>query len=594
MVSRFRARILPALAVSLRPVSTACVGFALFAPTLVGQIVPQPAPPGNPAPVDPLTDPRVLLGHILFFEEQVSATRTVACATCHLPEAGGTDPRAQVFHPGSPTTTEDDAEGSAGVILNVETGNYVASPVFGLDPQGTRRKAPSFLNGSVFEELFWDGSAQGEFLDESSMVVTGLETGAALESQAVVPPVSSVEMAHMGSDWSKVVARLESVTPLALASSIPPRLVAFIDANGGSYSAMFDAAFLPSTVAGQTAPGPGVTRRRFAMAVATYQRTLLSQEAPVLVFGGLGGPQSLAAWGGFLFEGNPSAGRADCSRCHKDKDDPDGMPHSRKTDNLFHNTGLVPPSVDAGRFNVTGNEADRGKFKTPSLFNVALQNQFFHNGSLKSLEEVIDFYIQGGDPDIPGNELVPLQLINREGVVDNEFGKDALIAYLQKFTDPRLQVPVSQLQPPFDRPTLYTESNWVPVSIGPGTGGEPVPAAIAIEPPLSGNPNFTLGVKNGRGGFPAYLWIDVDSISGGEPLHGTGPTIYLAQTAQMIVLSAGALNGDGIGNGYTSLNLDLGSPPAVVGATRYAQWVLVDPLGPNGLTASNAVEYTFF
>ena len=582
----------------------ACLGFVLCAPALMAQakIKPQDPPPGNPAATDPSTDPRVLLGHILFFEEQVSATRTVSCATCHLPEAGGTDPRLQIFNSGSPSVAP--GEGSAGVIRNEESGNYVESGIFGLAPQGTSRKAPSFLTGSVFKELFWDGRAAEAFKDESMTVVSGLETGAALESQAVGPPISEIEMAHIGSDWSKVVARLQSAEPLALAvpMSIPTRLQTFIANN--NYPEMFDAAFNPDTVSGQTAPGPGVTRRRFAMAVAAYQRTLLPQQAPVLMPGSQG--SFAAAWGGFLFEGFPNPvqgqpGRAGCSSCHQDVEPISGggiFAHSRKTDNDFHNIGLVDPDEDPGRFLVTNNVADKGKFKTPSLFNVALQNQFFHHGAAKTLGEVIDHYIAGGDPTIPGNELEPLFLRDPDDPtqVNNAFGKIALLAYLEGFTDPRLEVNTpGELPPPFDRPTMYSESSRVPELFGQGTAGtHGTPAAIAIEPPWGENPNFTVGVQSGLSGKLATLWIaTAPDPNGGSPVHGI--TLYLDR-GTMVPVWTGNLKPSILvpGSGYTSVNLDLTTPASMIGVTFWAQWVLRDPAGPQGLSASEAFKYTFF
>ena len=70
------------------------------------------------------------------------------------------------------------------------------------------------------------------------------------------------------------------------------------------------------------------------------------------------------------------------------------------TDNKFHNIGIgvdFGKITDDGRYALTKNEADRGAFKTPCLRNVALTGPYMHDGSLKNLKDVIDFYIGGGN-----------------------------------------------------------------------------------------------------------------------------------------------------------------------------------------------------
>jgi len=70
------------------------------------------------------------------------------------------------------------------------------------------------------------------------------------------------------------------------------------------------------------------------------------------------------------------------------------------TDNKFHDIGVGVQSgeiADQGLYGVTHNEADRGKFKTPSLRNIALTAPYMHDGSLRDLKQVMDFYIGGGN-----------------------------------------------------------------------------------------------------------------------------------------------------------------------------------------------------
>jgi cytochrome c peroxidase len=97
--------------------------------------------------------------------------------------------------------------------------------------------------------------------------------------------------------------------------------------------------------------------------------------------------------------------KAGCTRCHS------GPLFS---DEDFHNTG-VSWGRDTGRFAVTNRPGDRGRFKTPSLRNVALTEPYMHDGSLQSLDAVIDFYNRGAgqNPNLD-EELRPLVLTPTE------------------------------------------------------------------------------------------------------------------------------------------------------------------------------------
>ena len=80
---------------------------------------PPPVPPGNP-----ITPAKVNLGKTLFWDEQLSSSRTMACGTCHRAETGGSDPRSRVGAGGATNAgpdgvlgTADDITGSPGVVL---------------------------------------------------------------------------------------------------------------------------------------------------------------------------------------------------------------------------------------------------------------------------------------------------------------------------------------------------------------------------------------------------------------------------------------------------------------------------------------------
>ena len=111
-------------------------------------------------------------------------------------------------------------------------------------------------------------------------------------------------------------------------------------------------------------------------------------------------------------------GKANCTACHMGPN---------FTDERFHNTGVAwrdGQLLDPGRFAVSGKETDRGTFKTPTLREIARTAPYMHDGSIATLEEVIEFYNRGGNPNpYRDPELRPLQLTEEE--------KKAVAAFLR-------------------------------------------------------------------------------------------------------------------------------------------------------------------
>jgi cytochrome c peroxidase len=373
--------------------STVATGF-LLASSLLAQApgFPQvPVPAGNP-----ITSSKALLGKALFFEEQLSSTRNMACATCHVMERGSSDPRSldpRSVHPGADAVfnTADDVRGSLGVIGNEGDGSYRRVAGFDLRPQVTDRRAMPVINSAFARDLFWDGRVRGDFVDPQTQQVA-LTGPAQLESQALVPLENTVEMAHFGQNWPDVIARLQSARPLALASDLPAALANFIGQH--DYPELFRQVFGSSSI----------TAARIAMVLATYQRTLISDQSPFDQFlrGNRNALTAQQLRGEQIFRAPPAA----CITCH-------GGPLA--TDNRFHYTGVSAPLADRGRELVTNNPADRGRMRTPSLRNVALRAPFFHDGSARTLAEVVDFYDRGGNFNAPNRAgaIRPLGLSRR-------------------------------------------------------------------------------------------------------------------------------------------------------------------------------------
>jgi cytochrome c peroxidase len=160
--------------------------------------------------------------------------------------------------------------------------------------------------------------------------------------------------------------------------------------------------------------GHDVQEAGIARALAAYVRSIRAGESRFdrAMLGDAGALTNLEQRGLELFQG-----RARCARCHSG---------ALLTDEAFHNTGVAwrtGAPADSGRALVTGRSADLGSFKTPTLRQVGLTAPYMHDGSLPTLEDVVDFYDRGGHPNPNLDpELHPLGLSSSE--------KAALLAFL--------------------------------------------------------------------------------------------------------------------------------------------------------------------
>lgn len=231
----------------------------------------------------------------------------------------------------------------------------LASPdpvAIGIGGMRGRRNSPSLYNVAWGKSFFWDGRA------------------ASLEEQALAPIVSPQEL---GSDLPAVIGRLE---------------------RHAEYPQLFAAAF-----PGEPAP---ISELNLARALASFQRTLVRAGSEVDRFHAAeyAALSAEARQGLWIFES-----RGFCWQCHSGPN---------FSDEAFHNTGVGfgKEDRDLGRFEVTSEERHRHQFKTPSLRGVALTAPYMHDGSIKTLEEVVEFYSQGGSPRDPGldPQLRTLQL----------------------------------------------------------------------------------------------------------------------------------------------------------------------------------------
>lgn len=288
---------------------------------------------------NPMTAEKVALGEKLYFDKRLSADRTVSCATCHDPATALTD------------------------------NNMVG---VGIENKKGARNSPTVLNAMFFASQFWDGRA------------------ATLEEQAKGPIINPIEMGLK--DHTMAVARIK-------------------EAN--DYAPLFAKVF----------SSEGITIDTIAKAIAAFERTQISGNSPFDRFnaGDKTAMSNAAQRGWKLF-----TGQARCNTCHVfDAKQP------FFTDNKFHNIGvsakdqtfdkllsktqsflaqgkiyaqipdeiaLAPNYSELGRFLITKQSRDLGAFKTSGLRDIELTAPYFHNGSEKTLLDVIKFYDRGGYP----------------------------------------------------------------------------------------------------------------------------------------------------------------------------------------------------
>jgi cytochrome c peroxidase len=239
----------------------------------------------------------------------------------------------------------------------------------GIDGRRGERNAPPIINLAWAGTLFRDGSARS------------------LEEQALHPIHSSVEM------------------DLSL-DELEERL-----RDDAEYRRTFRGAF---AVDPDGADG-ALSAANVARALASYVRTIFAGDAPFDRF--LAGDRAALTEDeqrGFrLF-----TGKANCSVCHLGP---------TLSDDDFHNTGVAAGSGDPGRYGVTGRDEDQGRFRTPTLREIQRTAPYMHDGSLATLDEVIEFYDRGGEPHPNlSPEIRPLSLTERE--------KLALTSYLRALT----------------------------------------------------------------------------------------------------------------------------------------------------------------
>ena len=171
-----------------------------------------------------------------------------------------------------------------------------------------------------------------------------------------------------------------------------------------------------------------ITYEMVEKSIASFERTVLSGDSPFdrFYYGHDKKALSPAAQRGLKLFLDPKKGN--CNACHTI-----GEKYALFTDGKFHNIGVGAESdgtfADVGRYEQTHVDTDKGAFKTPTLRNITQTAPYFHDGSLKTLKDVIDHYVGGGN----SNPYLDKEIHPLDEVLTFEDRND-LLAFLQSLT----------------------------------------------------------------------------------------------------------------------------------------------------------------
>ena len=302
---------------------------------------------------NPLTRAKIELGRQLYFDTRLSSDNTISCASCHHPDEG-----------------------------------YARHTQFGIgvDQQTGDRNSPVSYNRILSGAQFWDGRA------------------GSLEAQAVGPIANPIEMANT---HEKCVETLNNIA---------------------GYKIQFEKIF----------PSEGLTIDTVGKAIATFERAIVTSPAPYDYYELVRSvknqfeedeiadlededPELFARYSGAVEKSaimSESARRgrelfftekANCTACHAG---------ANFTDEKYHNlgVGMDKDEPDLGRFKIAiFDDKDRGAFKTPTVRNVSLSAPYMHDGSQRTLEEVVEWYAKGGHPnDFLSDKMKKLDLSEQD------------------------------------------------------------------------------------------------------------------------------------------------------------------------------------
>ncbi len=328
---------------------------------------------------NPMTRAKIELGRQLYFDRRLSKNNEVSCADCHHPDSGYA------------------RETQFGVGVGGQTGN---------------RNSPTSYNRLLSREQFWDGRADS------------------LEAQAVGPIANPIEMSNThdmavkfvtdnkvyAEQFAKVFGKAPNIDDLGRAIAAFERVIVTGDS---AYDFQDRVSKMEQLLAADDLLDMEVLKEEEP---EMYEQYVALKELASAT------PMSESAQRGrkIFF-----SAEANCAACHVG---------ANFSDEKYHNlgVGMDAETPDLGRSVVTGKEEDKGAFKTPTLRNVALTAPYMHDGSQKTLLEVVDWYVKGGHPNPYLSDKVKKFEASEQDKLD-------LVAFMEALTGPFPQVETERL-----------------------------------------------------------------------------------------------------------------------------------------------------
>ena len=327
---------------------------------------------------NPLTRAKIELGRQLYFDKRLSSDNTVSCADCHSP-----------------------------------TNGYGANTQFGVGVRGQtgNRNSPVSFNRILSKAQFWDGRA------------------GSLEDQAVGPIANPIEMGNTHEAVVKLVTSKEGYRiQFEKIFGGKPQI-----AHVGKALAAFERALV-------TGPSPYDYNEPVRRMLESFPEELsdlpaLKKDDPEMFakFTALKAAADANKMSDEAKRGRDLffSAKSNCSACHVG---------ANFTDELYHNlgVGMDVKEPDLGRFTQTKVEKDKGAFKTPTIRNIAQSGPYMHDGSQKTLEEVVEWYAKGGHPNANlSDKIKKLDLTAQD--------KKDLVEFMKSLTGPFPKVETGRL-----------------------------------------------------------------------------------------------------------------------------------------------------
>jgi cytochrome c peroxidase len=304
----------------------------------------------------------VQLGQALAFDKILSGNKDISCMSCHLPSFSTGDGRSLSIGQGAT---------GLGTARNHPQGVFIP------------RNAPQLFNLFAVKPLFWDGrvevNAQGKLITpEAQRVTPHMQSAFEFGTLSALPLFPVLSRSEMRADAGNELADVKDKTPQQVWQALMTRLGRIPE-----YRRMFEAAY--------------PTERFAAMNFGHASNAIAGFFIDQLAFNDSPWDRFLAGTDAALTEpqlrGAKNFMSARCSICHNG---------AALTDNLFHNVAVAQLGPgkgdgtggldDFGRMRVTGNPADRYRFRTPALRNVELTGPYGHDGAFLDLNEFVDHY----------------------------------------------------------------------------------------------------------------------------------------------------------------------------------------------------------